>query len=104
MNETDVIESLKRKEDELENLLNEAKQKALKIKQDALHRAEEMRVSMSKQVERMLHEHKKEEMEKIEKEADIIKAEAKKQAEELRLRVEKRQEKAVEIVVRHIVD
>lgn len=104
MNELDVIEPLKRKEEELDNLLKEAGEQVLQIKEDALRKAKEIRVSMSKEIDRMVDEYKKGEIEKIGKEAEAIKAEAKKQAEELRLRVERRYEKAVEMVVRYIIE
>lgn len=43
MNELDVIEFLKQKEEELDNLLKEARETALQIKEDALRKAKEMR-------------------------------------------------------------
>ncbi|MBI5328971.1 MAG: hypothetical protein HZB80_11900 [Deltaproteobacteria bacterium] len=103
MNESDVIESLKQKEEELDNLLNEARQKAFKIKQDAIHKAEEIKISMAKEVHTALDEYKKSEMEKIDKEAKTIEAEAVKMAGGLRLLADERFEEAVEAVVQHIV-
>ncbi len=104
MNELDIIESLRQKEDELDNLLKEARQQAFKIKEDAICRSEEIKLSVSKEIDAMLENYKKQEVEKIEKEAEAIKAEAEKQAEELRLRAKGRQERTVEIVVHYLIE
>jgi vacuolar-type H+-ATPase subunit H len=103
MNETDVLESLKHKEEELDALLREARKKASRIKEDALIKAEALRISKSKELNAMLEEYKKGEMEKIDKEAEAILTEAEKQAEEVRLRAGKNIEKVVELVVRHVL-
>lgn len=104
MNELDVIESLKQKEEELDNLLKEAGETALQIKEGALLKAKEIRVSMSKEIDRMVDEYTKDEIEKIDKEAEAIKAEAIKKAEDLKQVAETGQEKAVEMVVRYIIE
>lgn len=103
MNELEMWESLKQKEDELDTLLKEAKDKALQIKENALQKAEEIRQSLSQEIEIMSEEHKKVEMEKIDKEVEIIKAAAVKKTQELRSAAEERLEKVVELVINHIV-
>lgn len=104
MNETDVIESLKQKEEELDKILNETRGKAAHIKKDALRRAEEIKLSMSKEVDSALENYKKQEMEKINKEVLEIKAGAIKKGEGLRLLDEKRLEKAVDVMVHYIIE
>lgn len=104
MNETDVLESLKQKEEELDNLLKEARKRALRIKEDALLKAEALRISKSKELNAVLEEYKKGEMEKINKEAEEILADAAKRCEELRHTAEKNMEKAVEKVVQHVIE
>ncbi|MBI3756111.1 MAG: hypothetical protein HY265_08135 [Deltaproteobacteria bacterium] len=104
MNEFDVIESLKQKEEELDNLLNEAREKAAHIKKDAFRRAEEMRLAMSKELDAMLKEYKKLEMVKIDKEAETIKQDALKKAQDLNKLAEEREAKAVEMAVRYVIE
>ncbi|GEM_PF-6883350 len=104
MSETDVIESLKQKEEELDNILNETRGKAAHIKKDALLKAQEIRLSMSKEVDAALENYKKEELEKIDKEVLEIKAGAIKKSEGLRLLAEKRLEKAVDMAMHYIIE
>lgn len=104
MNELDVIESLKQKEEELDSLLNEAREKALHIKKDALKKAEEAKLSISKKIDTELEEYKKQEMEKIEKEVEAIKIEATKKAQELNRMAEERQEKSALMAVRYVIE
>lgn len=104
MNELDVIESLKQKEAELDNLLNEAREKAAQIKKDALRMAEEIKSSMSKNFDAEMEEYKKQKMEKIEKEADEISQDALKKAHDLKRLAEERQEKAVLTAARYVIE
>ncbi|MBI3398497.1 MAG: hypothetical protein HY026_04610 [Deltaproteobacteria bacterium] len=104
MTELDVMESLKRKEEELENLLIEAREKASQIKKDALRRAEEIKLSMSKETGRLLEEYKRNDMKKINEEVEAIKAEAQKKSEELRFMAGQRLETAVAMVVRYVLE
>ena len=104
MGEMEVIESLRQKEEELDNLLKEARAKALKIKEDALRRGEEIRLSLAKELEAMLEEHRKAETERIDKEAEAIKADGIRKAQLLKSAAEERIEKAVEMVVQHVIE
>lgn len=104
MNEFDVIESLKQKEEELDNLLNEAREKAAHVKKDAFHRVEEMKLSISKELDAVLEDYKSKEMEKIDKEAETIKQDALKKAQDLKKLAEERQGKAVEMAVRYVIE
>lgn len=102
MGEMEVIESLRQKEEELDNLLKEARAKALKIKEDALRRGEETRRTLTKELEAMLEEHRKAETERIDKEAEAIKADGIRKAQLLKSAAEERIEKTVEMVVHYI--
>jgi len=104
MGEMEVIESLRQKEEELDNLLKEARAKALKIKEDALRRGEETRRTLTKELEVMLEEHRKAETERIDKEAEAIKADGIRKAQLLKSAAEERIEKAVEMVVQHVIE
>ena len=104
MGEMEVIESLRQKEEELDNLLKEAMAKALKIKEDALRRGEETRRTLTKELEAMLEEHRKAETERIDKEAEAIKADGIRKAQLLKSAAEERIEKAVEMVVQHVIE
>ena len=104
MNEFDVIESLKQKEEELDNLLNEARGKAAHIKKNALIKAGEIRLSMLKELDTALEDYKKQEMAKIDKEAETIKQDAFKKAQDLKKPAEEREGKAVEMVVRYVIE
>lgn len=104
MNETDVIESLKQKEEELDKILNETRGKAAHIKKDALLKAQEIKLSMSKEVDAALENYKKEEMKKIDKEVLEIKTRAIKKGEDLKLLAEKRLEKTVDMAMHYIIE
>ena len=104
MGEMEVIESLRQKEEELDNLLKEARAKALKIREDALRRSEETRRTLTKELEVMLEEHRKAETERIDKEAEAIKADGIRKAQLLKSAAEERIEKAVEMVVQHVIE
>jgi len=104
MGEMEVIESLRQKEEELDNLLKEARAKALKIREDALRRGEETRRTLTKELEVMLEEHRKAETERIDKEAEAIKADGIRKAQLLKSAAEERIEKAVEMVVQHVIE
>lgn len=103
MNKLDVMESLRLKEEELDNLLKEAREKASKIKKDALRIAEEINLSAFKEIEDTLKEYRKGELERIDKEIEAIIAQAKKEAEELRLIFENRKDKAVETIIDYLL-
>lgn len=103
-NETDVIKSLGQKEEELENLLREAKEKASKIKEDAMLRAEEVKIAQAKKLDVMLEEYKTIEMEKLKNEAEVIKEAAIKKAEGIRLMSEERMEVVIERVMHYIIE
>ena len=104
MNELDVIESLKQKEEELDNLLKEAGETALQIKEGALRKAKEIRLSMSKEIDRIVDEYTKGAIEKIDKEAETIKTEAMRKAEDLKQVAEAGQEKTVDLVVSYLLE
>ena len=104
MNELDVIESLKQKEEELDNLLKEVGGTALQIKEGALRKAKEIRLSMSKEIDRIVDEYKKNEMEKIAKEAEAIMTEAVTKAGEFKIMAEKKQEKGIGMAVQYIIE
>ena len=104
MGEMEVIESLRQKEEELDNLLKEARAKALKIREDALRRSEETRRTLTKELEVMLEEHRKAETERIDKEAEAIKADGIRKAQLLKSAAEERIEKTVEMVVQHVIE
>src|SRR3970040_3080738 len=103
MGEMEVIESLRQKEEELDNLLKEARAKALKIKKDALRRGEETRRTLTKELEVMLEEHRKAETERIDKEAEAIKADGIRKAQLLKSAAEEGIAKAVEMVGAHVI-
>src|SRR3970282_1506033 len=104
MGEMEVIESLRQKEEELNNLLMEARAKALKIREDALRRSEETRRTLTKELEAMLEEHRKAETERIDKEAEAIKADGIRKAQLLKSAAEERIEKTVEMGVQHVIE
>lgn len=104
MTELDVMESLKQKEEELENLFREAREKASQIKKDALRRVEEIKSAKSKESGDILEEYKRSEMEKINKEAEAIKQDAAKEVQDLKRLAEEREEKAVEMAVSYILE
>ena len=104
MGEMEVIESLRQKEEELDNLLKEARAKALKIREDALRRGEETRRTLTRELEAMLEEHRKAETERIDKEAEAIKADGIRKAQLLKSAAEERIEKTVEMVVQHVIE
>lgn len=103
MGDMDVIESLRQKEEELEGMLNKAREKAAEIKKDALQKAEEIRLSMSKDINAMTEEYRKAEAGKIDKEVEAVKEEAIKDARYLKSMAEERLEEAVEDVVSYIM-
>ncbi|HAG49726.1 MAG TPA: hypothetical protein DHU69_06895 [Deltaproteobacteria bacterium] len=99
MGELEVMESLKNKEEELEGLLRDAREKAAKIKEDALRKVEDIRLAKLKEIGRMVEDYKQAEIEKITKEVEIIKKEAVKNSEALRLLAEKNSDKIVAMVI-----
>lgn len=103
MNESDVINSLRKKEEELDKLLDEAKRTALKIKEDALRKAGEIKTSGMKEIEEMLEKYKTAEMGRIDEEVDAIQKKAMEEAERLKIKAGERFDEVVEKVVRYVI-
>ena len=103
MGEMEVIESLRQKEEELDNLLKEARAKALKIREDALRRGEETRRTLTKELEAMLEEHRKAETERIDKEAEAIKADGLRNGQVFKSAAELWFETTVNMVLQYLI-
>lgn len=103
MNETDILKSLKQKEEELESLLQEAKEEASRIKASAMAKREEIMASLPMELAIQREGYKRVEMAKIGGEVERIKEEAHHLLEKVKAEAEKRIEEGVEVVLKAII-
>lgn len=103
MDKLDVMESLKQKEEELEALLRETRENGARIREDAVRMAEGIKLSALKELDRVVEEYKKTEMEKIDRETESIKSYAVKMCEELQKAADERVKRTADIVIDYIL-
>lgn len=103
MTDTDILESLKKKEDELELLLQEARGKAVQIKEKALEERKNILSSLAVELEAQREAFRKAQLADLDTEVRRIKEDAHREAERLNAEAEGNIDKAVEIVLRVII-
>ena len=103
MTDTDILESLKKKEDELELLLQEARGKAVQIKEKALEERKNILSSLVVELEAQREAFRKTQLADLGKEVLRIKEDAHREAERLNAEAEGNIDKAVETVLRVII-
>lgn len=103
MTDTDILESLKKKEDELELLLQEARRKAAQIKEEALEERKNILSSLAAELEAQREAFRKAQLADLETDVRRIKEDAHREAERLNAVAEGNIENAVEMVLRMII-
>jgi hypothetical protein len=94
----DIIEVLRDKEKEMEGLVEKAKQKSVKLKEDALKRAEETRVIKAGEVQEEIRSKRVSEEERITQEVARIEKKAEGAITELRAKAGDRKTEAIDLV------
>lgn len=103
MTDTDILESLKKKEDELELLLQEARGKAVQIKEKALEERKNILSSLAVELEAQREAFRKTQLADLETEVRRIKEDAHREAERLNAEAEGNIDKAVEAALKVII-
>lgn len=103
MTDTDILESLKKKEDELELLLQEARGKASQIKENAVEERKNILSSLAVELEAQREAFRKAQLADLGKEVLRIKEDAHREAERLNAEAERNIDKAVETVLKVII-
>lgn len=103
MTDTDILESLKKKEDELELLLQEARGKAVQIKEKALDERQNILSSLAVELEAQREAFRKTQLADLETEVRRIKEDAHREAERLNAEAEGNIDRAVEAVLKVII-
>lgn len=103
MTDTDILESLKKKEDELELLLQEARGKAVQIKENAVEERKNILSSLAVELEAQREAFRKAQLADLDTEVRRIKEHAHREAERLNAEAEGNIDKAVETVLRVII-
>jgi hypothetical protein len=94
----DIIEILRDKEKEMEVLVEKAKQRGVKLREDALKRAEETRVIKAREVQEEIRSMRESEEERITQEVARIEKGAEEAIGELREKAGDRKPEAIDLV------
>src|SRR4030067_3310890 len=103
MTDIDILESLKKKEDELELLLQEARGKAAQIKENTVEERKNILSTLAVELEAQRGAFRKAQLADLEAEVRRIKEDAHREAERLNAEAEGNIDKAVETVLRVII-
>lgn len=103
MTDTDILESLNKKEDELGLLLQEARGKAVQIKEKALEGRQDILSTLPVELDAQREAFRKTQLADLEKEVRRIKEDAHREAERLKAEAEGNIDKAVETVLKVII-
>ena len=103
MTDTDILESLKKKEEELGLLLQEARGKAAQIKEKAVEERKNILSTLAVELDAQREEFRKAQLADLGKEVLRIKEDAHRKAERLNAEAEGNIDKAVETVLRVII-
>ena len=103
MTDTDILESLKKKEEELGLLLQEARGKAAQIKENTVEERKNILSTLAVELEAQREAFRKAQLADLETEVRRIKEDAHREAERLNAEAEGNIDKAVETVLRVII-
>ena len=103
MTDTDILESLKKKEEELGLLLQEARGKAAQIKEKAVEERKNILSTLAVELDAQREEFRKAQLADLETEVRRIKEDAHREAERLNAEAEGNINRAVEAVLKVII-
>lgn len=99
---TDILEGLRAKEEEMAALIEQARLKAVAIRESAVRQAKEIKTAREIEAQALIREAAIEQESLMRQEADAVEAQAQETARTLRAKGGSRLEEAVEFVVRTV--